>query len=160
MIIRSIGLGSIAAALLAFACRSQDAKPPSEQPAKEESLLSVEYIVDGQPLERARLGREKVQPIPVHSEDGEHVRQAWSLRAVAAYLSGSSAARVVEVTSASGVAMTVDAGLWSDSAKLPVLRMNKHGKLKFQWLTPSLERIDDQLELKDVSRIRIQKDGA
>jgi hypothetical protein len=62
---------------------------------------------------------------------------------------------VVEVIAKSGEHVSIDAAAWRDTSKMPVLRVNRHGRMKLQWLSPSLEPIDDAVTIKDVAKIRI-----
>jgi hypothetical protein len=59
-------------------------------------------------------------------------RDAWSLRELAAKLVGPQA-RVVAVEGEGG-RKTIDKGAWSDPSRVPILRANREGGVKFRWI--------------------------
>ena len=107
----------------------RDVKPAPADPSGAQMAL----IVDGAPKGRITSQElAKVKSITVEGDSGEESRSAWSARDVAATLVGPGA-RVTQVKGENGLAVALDEAAWKDAAKVPVLRVNRRGLLKFFW---------------------------
>jgi hypothetical protein len=58
---------------------------------------------------------------------------AWSLRDVAATLADGKA-RIASVTNTKGETLAITPSEWSDTSRLPLLRLNHRGMWKFDWV--------------------------
>jgi hypothetical protein len=97
--------------------------------------LQVAVVVDGaagRPMTGADLA--KVKGMQVEGDSGEESRDAWSARDVAAALYGPTA-RVTAVKGEDGKSVVVDEAAWRDASRVPVLRINRRGLMKFFWST-------------------------
>lgn len=128
---------------------SKEAPPAPAEP------VGVEVLIDREAARTVALASTDVKPFSVASGDGSGQRDAWPLRDLARAIAGSASAMVVEVVNAEGTSATIDAASWRDEAKMPVLRVNRKGKMKLVWLSAKLEPIDDAGVLKDVTKIRV-----
>jgi hypothetical protein len=80
---------------------------------------------------------------------------AWSLRDVAHVLAGEHA-RVGALTSARGETLILPAADWDDPSRLPILRINRRGLWKFEWLEASTKA--PGAGLKDVTGMSLAVD--
>ncbi len=126
-------------------------------PAKSDEPVHLDVVVDGAESKTMTLASTNVKPLVLPSGDGSGQRDAWPLRDLTRVFAQSRDAAVVEVTAKSGEHVRIDAAAWRDASKMPVLRVNRHGRMKLQWLSPNLEPIDDAIMIKDVSKIRIER---
>jgi hypothetical protein len=98
--------------------------------------VSVALVVDGAPrppVTAAELA--KVKGMRVEGDSGEEARDAWSAREVAATLVGPGA-RVTMVRGEDGKKeVAVEEAAWKDASKIPILRINRRGLVKFFWAT-------------------------
>jgi hypothetical protein len=107
-------------------------KPAQANP----SGVTVAFVVDGAPrpaITAADLA--KVKGMQVEGDSGEESRDAWSARDVAATLVGPGA-RITRVRGEDGKKdVELDAAAWKDATKVPILRINRRGLVKFFWAT-------------------------
>jgi len=93
--------------------------------------LSIE--VEGKPVAKWSDAELAALPsIAFTGRDGDPAK-GWSLRELARKASGDGA-RIDRVTGADGP-VAIDAALWSDMAKSPLLRVNARGEWKLDWAT-------------------------
>jgi hypothetical protein len=128
----------------------------ASEPPKKGDPVHIEVVVDGAEPKTMALASTNVKPLSLPSGDGSGQRDAWPLRDLSEAFARSKGAAVVEVIAKSGEHVSIEPAAWRDSSKLPVLRVNRHGRMKLQWLSKSLEPIDGAIMLKDVSEIRIE----
>lgn len=111
------------------------AKPAVESAAP----IELQVVIDGAPkVTWRRADLAKVPPTMVPADDGEGSREIWPLRAVADALVGPGAL-LTSVSGEDGRAVDIAPADYRDPGKVPALRMNRRGVLKFVWLTPALE---------------------
>lgn len=91
----------------------------------------------------------------VITEGDEEERPAWPVREVLKRYAGS--ASLAEVKTTDGETVTVSAADWADAAKVPVLRVNRRGLVKFFWVTPSGGRIESLPSLKGVAELSLRQ---
>ncbi|HJZ88518.1 MAG TPA: hypothetical protein VKN99_25270 [Polyangia bacterium] len=95
--------------------------------------FSIAVIVDGKPpLTWTRADLARVGKLAVSGDSGEGSREGWSLREVARALVDAKAS-VVSLRGEGGRELAIDPSQWRDPTRLPVLRLNRRGQLKFQW---------------------------
>jgi hypothetical protein len=148
------------AALLLCACGKNEPAPPAPNPTPTKAAtpsttssgqqqgerdekpafsshggVQVAAVVDGAPG-RAMTGADlaKVKAMQVEGDSGEETRDAWSARDVAAALYGPTA-RITSIKGEDGKSVTIDQAAWRDAARIPVLRINRRGLVKFFWST-------------------------
>lgn len=117
------------------------------------SALAIAVTVDGVPKTWALSDIAKVRAMEVEGDSGEGARNAWSLRQVATTLVGPGA-RVVALADAAGKSVAIDAAGWADAARLPLLRVNRRGIVKFHWASPDGEPLEGN-ELRGVAKIEL-----
>ena len=126
-----------------------------KRPAAGAEGVALAVTIDGKPpvtWTGADLAR--ALPLEMTGEGGEGQREAWSLREVTRTLVGPGAA-ATKLTGEGGRSVTLDDKAWADAGRLPVLRINRRGQVKFQWVTPALVPIDGG-DLRDVSAIDVK----
>jgi hypothetical protein len=98
-----------------------------------------------------------VKPIVLMSKDGDGERMAWPLRELAATLVGPGAV-VQEAVGDQGKVLTVAEAKWNDRALVPVLRANRRGRLKLEWLEGgTLEPAEDAESLRAITELHVQR---
>ena len=103
---------------------------------------------------RADLDRAGRLDLP--AEDEDHQRDAWSLRDAVRVLIAPDAS-VTEIVGGGGRTVTLDAASWQDAAKVPVLRANRRGLLKFQWLDAKLAPLAAAEKVRAVGTVRVRR---
>ncbi|HUH03162.1 MAG TPA: hypothetical protein VML75_14295 [Kofleriaceae bacterium] len=63
--------------------------------------------------------------------EGEVARSGWSLHALA---EAAGAERISAVIGEDGARVAISAAEWHDDIRVPLLRQNRRGMLKFQWI--------------------------
>jgi hypothetical protein len=108
--------------------------PASAQKAPQGGL-SVQVDVDSDaPVVWGESEFARVGPVAMQGDSGDE-RQGYGLRELVATLVGPHA-RLVAVKGDGGKTVAVAASDWADGTKVPVLRLNRRGLVKFQWLSP------------------------
>ena len=116
--------------------------------------VSLKVLVGGKETTWTRAELAKVKPIVLMSKDGDGERDAWSLRELAATLVGPGA-MPSEVLGEEPKSLRLDAKPWKDEALVPVIRVNRRGRLKLVWLDAKTHEEDhDEPQLKGVREIR------
>lgn len=82
-----------------------------------------------------------LRPVTILSE-GQVARRGWSLRELAASVG---AARATAVVGDDGARVEIAAETWNAANRLPLLRQNRRGMLKFQWIIDGKVGADDQI---------------
>jgi len=77
----------------------------------------------------------------------------WSMRAIAAALAKGS--RITEMETRKGKKYVVPAAEWKDAKRLPVVKLNRRGQLKFWWSSSDDPRKRGKMNLRDVTVIRL-----
>ena len=116
--------------------RDQKAEPVAPETAE------LVLVVDG--ASRGPIGLPQlmaVKPMAVEGDSGEEAKNAWSARDVVAKLVGPKA-RLVTVKGLNRQVVAVDEAHWRDPARVPVMRINRRGLVKFFWTSPSGEPLD------------------
>ncbi len=100
---------------------------------------------------------ERLRTLSILGDDGEK-RPAWSLRNLAQIIVGPKGP-LVRVHSNDNQVATIAKADWDNTDKTPVLRVNRRGILKFQWIgengTPTGDR-----QIRAVTRIDLSRGGA
>jgi hypothetical protein len=162
--------GLIVAVLAAAACKQSApapaAAPPQPPPQMDRArgaggaeggegsqLSEIAVTVDGKPgrWTAAELGRVKILSIP--DEEGGGARQGWSLRDLATTLVGPKAA-VRRVVGENGKAVAIEPSSWTDTNRVPALKTNRRGQIKFFWLTAQLAPIP-KTDIRAVKELEI-----
>ncbi len=97
-----------------------------------------------------------VPSLDIVPADGEGHRTAWTLRDVTRTLVGDRA-RVVDVAGAGGQLVSISASQWNDAKSRPVLRLNRRGLLKLEWIASDGSSCDGE-RLKEVSLVVVRRD--
>ncbi|HJZ83946.1 MAG TPA: hypothetical protein VKN99_02195 [Polyangia bacterium] len=121
----------------------------------EQAQIALMVVVDGAPpITWTRTQLAGVRSLAVRGDSGEGKREGWSLRDLVSTLVDDQAA-VVRLKGEGGRVMPIEAALWRDATRLPVLRLNRRGQLKFNWMS-SAGQPDPGEGLRGVSEIQIQ----
>lgn len=104
------------------------------------SAISIAVTVDGAAKVWAVKDITSVPSIEVEGDSGDGARSAWDLRTLAGKLVGPTA-RVTTMTDEKGKVLEIKPESWSDTAKNPLLRINRRGIVKFVWASPDGEPI-------------------
>jgi hypothetical protein len=93
-------------------------------------------------------------PVPrftIHADNSD--RDAWSLRDIVTKLVGPKA-RVTAAVDGDGTRAKIDAKQWADATKTPVLRVNRRGMYKIEWVDKDGNMTSDD-DVRDVRSIEI-----
>jgi hypothetical protein len=123
--------------------------------AQDNAPIELDAVVDGKALHWTRAELAKIPAISVSGDSGDGQRAAWSLRDIVKTLVGPTA-RAVELKGEAGGSLKVEAALWQDGTKQPVLRQNRRGILKFYWVDQAGRPIEGD-GLRGVREVDIQK---
>jgi hypothetical protein len=91
----------------------------------------------------------------IHSDGSE--RDAWSLRDIAHKLVGPRA-RITMAVDGDGTRDRIDAKDWSDAKKTPVLRINRRGMYKIEWVDQNGNMTNDD-DVRDVRSVEVAPSG-
>lgn len=97
-------------------------------------------------------------PLPrftVHADNND--KDAWSLRDVVHALVGPKA-RVTGAVTGDGDHPKIDAKDWADKSKTPVLRINRRGQYKIEWVDSDGDMTNDD-DVRDVRSIEVTPGG-
>lgn len=122
--------------------------------AREGAPVQVATFIDGRPgpvWTLAKLGRAKT--LSILGDGGEGTRDAWSLKELAATLVGPGAV-VTQLVDDTGKTLALDPAAWADASKIPVVRVNRRGMLRFQWANAELAPIAGE-DLRGVAQIHL-----
>lgn len=141
--------------VLSGAARPAVARPRDTGPrAQREALRGIRVRIDGVEAAPDPARLRTLATIRIRAEAGRPEKDAWDLRAVVKALGGASA-RLVRVEAAGGPGVGIPAEDWADPERLPVLRANRKGSLKFHWATRAGDP-DAAPALRDVIRLVIE----
>lgn len=116
--------------------------------------VSLKVAIHGAASTWTRAELSKVEPIVLMSKDGDGERDAWPLRELAKALVGASA-MPSEVLGEEPSSLRIDAEKWKDATLVPVLRVNRRGRLKLVWLDAKTKKEDhDEPQVKGVRELR------
>jgi hypothetical protein len=118
------------------------------------SPVSISAVIDGQPAtlwSRRELGA--VSSLDIVPADGEGHRPAWSLRELARALVGPDA-RVVEVDGEEGRRVRIEQAQWDEPSRIPIVRLNRRARLKFEWVAGDLSPADGD-RLREVTSVAL-----
>jgi hypothetical protein len=111
-------------------------------------------LVDGRsPVSLGEAELQRVSAIQVAGDSGDGKRDAWPLRELVRTLV-SERAVAFELVGEGGRKLAIDAAAWRDPARIPILRVNRRGLLRFNWVSPAGQPLEDD-GLRGVSEIRI-----
>lgn len=120
---------------------SEDAEkgPPErpERPAKDaprEAVAQLAFDVDGEARTVDADAFAKLAAVGVTDDPARGPRDGWNLRDVVKAVAGESA-RLVKLRDQDDAVADVPAEVWSDAARVPVLRLNRRGVFKLSWAT-------------------------
>src|SRR5205823_1113536 len=99
----------------------------------------------------------KVKPFSVAASDGEGQREVWPLRELANEIAGSDDAMITTVVGEEGGKAQIEESAWKDQSRIPVLRTNRRGAIKFTWLGDKHQGLLDAEEVRDVVKIKIKR---
>lgn len=123
-----------------------------EEPKKDSPSLVL--VRNGKPP--VRVGETELAGVPkiAIAGEGEGRREAWSVREVVMRLVGPKA-RVVSVRGQGADRQTVERSAWDNGARTPVLRLNRRGLFKFQWVRASDGEPEERGDVRDVTSIEV-----
>lgn len=101
-----------------------------EQSGKQ-ALAAVELIVAGKPVHATPAQLDALPTMTIKGDQGDR-RVVWSLRDLVAAVGGEGARAAAVVGEGDPVAL--EQASWSDIKLTPILRTNRRGALRFQWL--------------------------
>jgi hypothetical protein len=106
-------------------------------------------VTGGAPTTWAPDALAQVAHFAIHADGAD--KDAWSLRDVAHKLVGPTA-RVTAVVDGDGTHAKIDAKAWGDAKKTPVLRINRRGMYKIEWVDKdgNLTMDDDVRDVRSV----------
>lgn len=119
--------------------------------AGKQTLAGLEIDVDGKPL---RLTAKQLATIPtmnIRGDQGDR-RVVWSMRDVVAVVAAPSA-HPTEVVGEDGAA-PIDLAAWNDAAQTPILRVNRRGMIKLQWIGQG-GKVEDGGEVRGVRVLHV-----
>jgi hypothetical protein len=123
------------------------------------SPVSISAMVDDQPaVAWTRRELAAVRQLDVVPSDGEGHRTAWSLRDLAHDLVGDEA-RVVAVVGEHDERYTVRPDDWEDASRIPILRLNRRGHVKFEWVNRDLSPAEAE-RLREVTSVVLVSQGS
>ena len=135
--------------------RVESADAQSQQQAMEQagkqSLAGLEVDVDGKPQRPTAQQLANIPTMNIRGDQGDR-RVVWSLRDVVAIVAGASA-RPTEVIGEDGPT-PVDVAAWNDAGQTPILRVNRRGMIKLQWIGHGGKVADDG-EVRGVRVLRV-----
>jgi hypothetical protein len=114
--------------------RSPGARQHDEERAQKAVSDIIQIIVDGKPQGEwtiEKLNRVKTGTVAGPSDAG---KEGWSLHDLASALVGPKA-RVIAVSASRTKRLEVEPSKWNDKKRTPVLRVNRRGEFKFQWVS-------------------------
>ncbi len=119
--------------------------------AGKQSLAALEVEVDGQARRPTPQQLASIPTMNIRGDQGDR-RVVWSLRDVVAMVAGPTA-RPTEVIG-EGDPVPVNAAAWNDAAQTPILRVNRRGLIKLQWIGHGGKVADDG-EVRGVRALRV-----
>jgi hypothetical protein len=122
--------------------------------AKEQMMLQLEVVIDGESRKLDEDALVELDPIEVTGDSGEGSRDAWSVRALVRSLGGEKA-RLTGVRGRGDETMAVSAEAWADEDRVPLLRLNRRGRFKFHWADKDLGPTGDEA-MRDVTALLIE----
>jgi hypothetical protein len=96
-----------------------------------------------------------IKHFTIHSDGSE--KDAWSLREIAHQLVGPNA-RVVGAVDGDGTKAKIAAKAWNDPKKTPVLRINRRGMYKIEWVDKDGNMTNDD-DVRDVKSVEVDPKG-
>ena len=96
------------------------------------ALASMILRVDGKAMSTNVKQFAQIAPLSIQGDTGER-RAAWPLKKVVSLVEDSQPQAVI-VADQDGGTLSISMTDWTNSKKTPVLRVNRQGLLKFQWL--------------------------
>jgi hypothetical protein len=96
-----------------------------------------------------------IQRFTIHSDGSE--KDAWSLRDIAHQLVGPKA-RVVGAVDGDGTRAKIQPKDWADPRKTPVLRINRRGMYKIEWVDKDGNMTNDD-DVRDVKSVEVTSGG-
>ncbi len=90
----------------------------------------------------------EISKVPVLAQQKHH----WSLRKIAAGVAAG--ARVTALETRKGTRIELSAEQWNDANKLPVVKLNRRGQLKFWWTTADKPRGGGKA-VRDVTKLHV-----
>jgi len=100
-----------------------------------------------------------VKGIDLKDKDGQTRQDAWSLRDLLKSLH-SKDLRVVRIEGEGGSAVTIDQASWLDQSRVPVLRTNRHGLFKFEWVGPVAAANKQEGRVREVIAIKLEESAS
>lgn len=113
---------------------------PAAAGAQPAAGVQLSVVVDDKPpVVWTRTDLDNVPTLSAAAVEGGDPLPQWSLCEIVTRLVGPNA-MAVELAGEDDGKVSIDPALWSDPARVPVLRLNRRGLLKFEWTTPSHDR--------------------
>jgi hypothetical protein len=100
-------------------------------------MLRLQAMVDGEERIWTEDDLFGVDALTVPGDSGQGTRDAWSVRELLSSLVGPDAV-LQSVAGEGGGTASIEAAVWRDEARIPVLRLNRKGQFKFHWVGPDL----------------------
>jgi len=119
---------------------------------------SVEVFVDGEHTitwTSAELSGFETLELGSRGGAARPATEAWPLRELVRDLAGPDAS-VAALQGQGGRSVKIDAAAWNDSERIPVLRLNRRGQFKFEWLSASLKPTRGR-QMRAVNRIDVSR---
>lgn len=113
-------------------------KCPPERPersaedAPREALAQLAFEVDGEARTMDADAFAMLATVGVTDDPSRGPRDGWNLRDIVTALAGESA-RLIKVRDQDDAVAEVPTEVWSDAARVPVLRLNRRGVFKLSW---------------------------
>jgi hypothetical protein len=113
--------------------RTPGAHEHAEEREQKAVVDVIQVLVDGKPA--SDLTIEKLKSIKTGTVAGasDTGKEGWSLHDVARQLVGAKA-RVIAVSASKTKRLELEPAKWSDPKRVPMLRVNRRGEFKFQWV--------------------------
>jgi hypothetical protein len=124
---------------------------PKAKPAGPAFRVQV-AVGDDDPISWSQDDFAKVEQLSFTPGDGEGRRSAWSLRELATKLLGEGAA-IVEITGEGSKGVTISAEHWQDKSRVPLLRVNRRGLLKFVWVGADMTPLEGETAVRRVQTL-------
>jgi hypothetical protein len=122
--------------------------------------IGFKVILDDDPAKEWTSANTRVKPFSVAASDGEGQRDVWPLRDLAKEIAQSDDAMITAVVGEEGGKAVIEEAAWKDQTRIPVLRTNRRGAIKFTWLGDKHQGLIDAEEVRDVVKIKIKRHAA
>lgn len=99
--------------------------------AGKQALLALELTLAGKPTRATAAQLDGLPTMTIRGDQGDQ-RVVWSVRDLVAAVGGDQAHAIRVI--GEGEPVAIEPAAWSDAKQTPILRVNRRGELRFQWI--------------------------